>query len=117
MNPSEISGLLAALRPLAPYAPVRFVQALSSSFPGDLARMIADADVGFVRNMCAAILDWDGLGSEHPGLLRIHGWNDLVILPPKKADLMLSGGHLIAMTHAKECVTFLERTAPELFRR
>jgi hypothetical protein len=50
-------------------------------------------------------------------MIRIHGRNDLVILPPKRADLLLNGGHLIAMTHAKECVAFLEQVAPTIFRR
>jgi pimeloyl-ACP methyl ester carboxylesterase len=117
MSPDEISGLFSILRPLAPYAPVKLVKALSASVPGDLARMVGDADEGFVRTMCAAILDWGGLQVAHPGLIRIHGARDLVILPPGTADLMLEGGHLIAMTHAGECVTFLERTAPGIFRR
>jgi hypothetical protein len=105
------------LRPFAPYAPVRLVKALGASVPGELARMMGDADEGFVRAMCAAILDWGGVGAVHPGLIRIHGAHDLVILPPKRVDLMLNGGHLIAMTHAGECVAFLEQVAPTHFRR
>lgn len=113
----EISGLLAVLRPLAPCAPVKLVKALSAIVPGDPARMMGDADEGFVRAMCVAVLDWDGVTAAHPGMIRIHGARDLVILPPKRADLMLNGGHLIAMTHAGECVAFLETTAPGIFRR
>jgi len=113
----EISGLLSILRPLAPYAPVKLVKAISASVPGDLARMIDDADEGFVCAMCGAILDWGGLEAAQPGLIRIHGERDLVILPPQNADLMLDGGHMIAMTHAAECVVFLERTAPHVFQR
>jgi pimeloyl-ACP methyl ester carboxylesterase len=113
----EISGLLSMLRPLAPYAPVKLVKAVSSSVPGDLAGMMGNADEEFVRSMCAAILDWQGLGGPHSGLIRIHGKRDFVILPPGKADLLLAGGHLIAMTHARECVEFLERAAPSIFRR
>jgi pimeloyl-ACP methyl ester carboxylesterase len=117
VRPDEISGLLSILRPLAAYAPVKLVKAFSASVPGDLARMIGDADVGFVRAMCAAILDWGGVDAVHPGLVRIHGARDLVILPPRKADLRVEGGHLIAMTHAEECVAFLEQTTPGVFRR
>lgn len=113
----EIRGLLSILRPLAPFAPVKLVKAVSSSVPGDLAGMMKDADEGFVRTMCGAILDWRGLDAPHPGMIRIHGRGDMVILPPKRADLMLAGGHLIAMTHAEECVAFLEKAAPGVFRR
>ncbi|HUG12553.1 MAG TPA: hypothetical protein VMM36_16165 [Opitutaceae bacterium] len=116
VSPDEISGLLSILRPLAPYAPVKLVKAISANVPGDLARMIGDADEGFVCAMCGAILDWGGLESVRSGLIRIHGERDLVILPPRKADLLLAGGHLIAMTHADECVAFLKRTAPGEFQ-
>jgi len=30
-----------------------------------------------------------------------------VIPPPANVDLLLEGGHLLAMTHAAECVAFL----------
>jgi pimeloyl-ACP methyl ester carboxylesterase len=113
----EVSGLLTLLRPLALYAPVKLVKTLSSSVPGDLARMMGDADEGFVRSMCGAIVAWRSSDAAHHGMIRIHGRNDLVILPPKRADLLLNGGHLIAMTHAKECVAFLEQVAPTIFRR
>jgi len=117
VGPHEVSGLLSVLGPLAPYAPVKFVKALSSSVPGDLARMMGDADEAFIRSMCGAIRDWRGLAAPHPGMIRIHGERDLVIMPPKRTDLMLNGGHLIAMTHAEECVAFIGHVAPATFRR
>lgn len=116
VSKEEISGLLALLRPLVPLAPVRIVKALSSSVPGDLARMFEGADAGFISAMCAAIFLWEGLGASPPGLIRIHGRHDLVIPHPGLADLTLDGGHLIAMTHAEECVAFMGRTAPGVFR-
>ena len=117
VSPDEISRLLSILRSLASYAPVKLVKAISASVPGDLAGMMGDADEGFVRAMCGAILDWGGAGIPHPGMIRIHGRGDPVILPPCSVDLMLAGGHLIAMTHAGECVAFLEQTAPRVFQR
>jgi pimeloyl-ACP methyl ester carboxylesterase len=117
VNRDEVSGLLAILRAFAPYAPVKLVKTLGASVPGDLAAMMGDADEKFVRAMCAAILDWGGVDAAYPGLIRIHGAHDLVILPPRRADLMLNGGHLIAMTHAEECVAFIEQAAPIIFRR
>ena len=39
--------------------------------------------------------------------LPIHGRYDRVISRPEKVQHYLDGGHLIAMTHAQECVTYL----------
>lgn len=114
---SEVSRLLVLLGPLAPLAPVNFIQAISTGVPAELARMFEGADHGFIRSMCRAIFAWDGPGVAHPGVIRIHGRSDPVIRCPAKADLAVDGGHLIAMTHAAECVAFLERVAPGVFRR
>jgi hypothetical protein len=57
--------------------------------------------------MCAAIFEWEGLGEDVITPLRIHGRSDRVIPLPSHVDLVLDGGHLIAMTHAEECVRFL----------
>ena len=113
----EVSRLLALLGPLAPMAPLRFVQAVSTSVPAELARMFEGADERFIQSMCRAIFEWEGLGVGNSGLIRIHGKSDLVIRHPGEADLTVDGGHMIAMTHAAECVAFLERMAPEVFKR
>jgi hypothetical protein len=58
--------------------------------------------------MCSAIFQWNGLGVTSTKVFRIHGKHDLVIPPPKQADLLLDGGHLVSMTHAEECVAFIK---------
>jgi pimeloyl-ACP methyl ester carboxylesterase len=113
----EISRLLTVLHPLADVAPIEWLRFSADKVPVELAQMFATVDSSFVRAMCNAIFQWDGLGSTPVRCFRIHGRRDFVIPPPLRADLLLDGGHLIAMTHAKQCVEFigahnrLQRTA------
>jgi hypothetical protein len=105
----EINTLLAILRPFARVAPIEWLQFSAAKFPSDLAQMFSEGDASFMRAMCAAIFAWDGLGDSETKIYRIHGKHDLVIPPPPKADLLLDGGHLISLTHARECVEFIKR--------
>jgi hypothetical protein len=59
------------------------------------------------RAMCLAIFTWEGLGVSDTSVFRIHGKHDLVIPCPPKVDLLLDGGHLVAITHARDCVEFV----------
>jgi hypothetical protein len=45
--------------------------------------MFTEAEATFIRTMCRAIFDWDGLGDEHVNFLRIHGKMDQVIPLPE----------------------------------
>ena len=72
--------------------------------------MFAESDPEFVRAMCTAIFQWDGLGETNTKVFRLHGRHDLVIPPPPRVDLLLEGGHLVAMTHAEECAEFVMRS-------
>ncbi len=103
----EISKLLAAMHPLAKVAPFDWIRLSANSIPTDLAQMLAGADSSFIRTMCAAIFQWEGLGQPKTQVFRIHGRHDLIIPPPKAVDLLLDGGHLISLTHAAECVDFI----------
>ena len=107
VHPKEINTLLTTLRPLAKYAPVDLLQMLATSAPGELARMFTRTDPEFIRTTLQAIFTWTGIDSAQPSPLRIHGKHDRVIPPPDHADLILNGGHLIAMTHALECCDFI----------
>jgi hypothetical protein len=69
--------------------------------------MFAGSEASFVRAMCAAIFEWEGLGASATKVCRIHGKHDLVIPPPPSADLLLDGGHVISISHAWECVEFI----------
>lgn len=73
----------------------------------DSIQMFSACQPGFYRGMFHAVSTWEGLNGTDVKLLRIHGRNDALILPPPKADLFLDAGHLIVMTHARECVDFI----------
>ena len=103
----EVSQVLAALHPLIDVTPVSWAQFSSGKVPGALAEMFAESDPDFIREMSKAIFRWDGLVNEVP-VFRIHGARDLVIPKPEDANCILDGGHLIAMTHAAECVEALK---------
>ena len=107
VHPSEIAGILSVLHPLARLAPIDFIQAAAGKVPHELAGMFARSQASFVRAACGAIFEWRGLDGSRIRPLRIHGNHDRVIPPPANADLMLEGGHLIAMSHADACVRFL----------
>jgi pimeloyl-ACP methyl ester carboxylesterase len=108
----EINPWLTALSPLAGIAPMDWLRISAGKVPGELAAMFAASDAKFIRTMCTAIPRWDGLGTTSTRVFRIHGRNDLVISAPPDTDLLLEGGHLISMTHASDCVAFVERNLP-----
>lgn len=103
----EVSAVLRVLSPLIGLAPLEFIQRAAGKMPGELMQMFEASQADFIRVMCAAIFEWDGLVGNVITPLRIHGRSDRVIPLPERVDLVLEGGHLIAMTHAKECVRFL----------
>lgn len=120
VHPHEISALLAALKPLAPLAPAEWLRLSASSIPGELAGMFSRSEPTFVRAAIGAIFKWEGLKPDVPRPIRIHGKHDWIIPSPPEVDLLLDGGHLIAMTHTKACydyiVTQLSRSALPCFR-
>lgn len=106
-HPNEINELLKLVHPLARLAPLEFIQCVSGLASGELARMFVGVDAEFVRAMCFAVFEWEGLPAGAIEPLRIHGVRDLVVGLPERVDLTLDGGHLISMTHARECVDWL----------
>lgn len=105
----EVSGLLRVLVPLIDLAPLAFIQQAAGKIPNELTQMFTHAQVPFIRAMCRAIADWRGAEVGTTPVYRIHGRLDRVIPLPKNVDLVLEGGHLIAMTHADECCEFIRR--------
>ena len=105
----EVNAWAARLHPLAGKVPISWLKKAAGKLPHEAAIMLAEADPGFIRRMCPAIFQWEGLGESDTRVWRIHGRKDLLIAPPEKCDLLLGGGHLIAMTHAKECVDFVRQ--------
>jgi pimeloyl-ACP methyl ester carboxylesterase len=108
IHKDEISSILRTLHPLAKVAPFDWLRISAEKIPHQLAQMFADSDPDFIRAMCAAIFDWQGLAETTTKVYRIHGQHDLVIPAPKSADLILKGGHLISISHASNCVQFIQ---------
>jgi pimeloyl-ACP methyl ester carboxylesterase len=103
----EISGFLSMIHPLVDLTPLSFIQRLAGKIPSDVAQMFSKGQAEFIRAMCRAIFDWDGLGDVRVRLLRIHGKKDRVIPLPEGVQHILDGGHFIAMTHSQECVNII----------
>jgi hypothetical protein len=103
----EVSALLASIYPLAKVAPIDWLRFSAAKMPSELAQMFGESQASFVRAMCLAIFDWDGLGVSETKVYRIHGKHDLVIPCPPNVDLLLDGGHLISISHASDCVNFI----------
>jgi hypothetical protein len=104
----EISGLLSMLLPFANLAPIEFIQRAAGKFPNEVTRMFSRSQADFIRAMCHAIFDWKGLDETRTKPIRIHGKKDRVIPLPPDVQKIVDGGHLIAMTHAQECVDFIK---------
>lgn len=106
-SPTEISALLQWLHPLIDHAPLSLLQWSAGSCPLELTRMFQTSSPTFLRTMSKAVFAWNGYESSWPKPLRIHGTRDFVIPCPTNPDFTIDGGHLIAMTHSKECVDWL----------
>lgn len=110
MRKEEVSSFLAAVHPLARLAPLDWLRASAGKVPNELAQMFAETETSFLRAMCSAVFEWNGLGVSKTKVYRIHGRHDLIIPPPPRVDLLLDGGHLISMSHAEDCVEFIRAT-------
>ena len=106
----EVNGWLAACHPLVKVVPLGWLQVSAGKIPAPTAAMFSVADAEFIRTMCAAIFKWEGLVNTAAKVYRIHGRHDLVIPPPVNVDLLLDGGHLIALSHAAACVDFIRQS-------
>jgi len=94
------------LHPLAGLAPIEFIQRAAGKLPNEVTQMFSQGQAPFIRAMCNAIFDWDGMDESLPAPIRIHGRFDLVIPLPRDINLVLDAGHLVAMSHAQKCVAF-----------
>ena len=104
----EVNSFLAIIHEWIDYAPLELIRKLTDRFPGDLANLLAMEDAAFIRYMAKGIFKWEGLGEKQCPLYRIHGKFDLVIPSPGACDLSLIGGHLVAYSHARQCVRFIQ---------
>ena len=112
IHPREVNPLLATLAKLRDHAPLDLLQRMCGAeviaSRVSLLEQFASTDPDFVRAMAGAIFDWDGREDLRGTRARLHGTWDLVILAPKDgASLIPRAGHMIAMTHEDEVLSFL----------
>jgi esterase/lipase len=107
----EINRLLSMISPLASITPLSFIQTIAGKNEEVVSQMFSASDPDFIRSMCKYVSLWPGYLGAIDKVFRIHGKKDHIITCPKSdSDVVENAGHLIAITHAKECAAFLERT-------
>ncbi|MGJ8696927.1 MAG: alpha/beta fold hydrolase [Verrucomicrobiaceae bacterium] len=110
-HPSEISPLLATCHPLINLIPLTLLRTLCAKLPFLTTRMFAQTDPRFLRLTTKAVFQWQGDQGRSP-LFRIHGTRDPVITRPKSVNSFIKGGHLITLTHKKDCLNALPTILP-----
>lgn len=108
LRPEEIHPALRRLAALSPIFPLRPAQVLADWIPSRLTCMFSKAEAGFVRDMCRSIAQWEGCSRIPSKVHRIHGSHDWLIRPSGSAQIVSGAGHLVAMSHAQECVDWLK---------
>jgi len=107
IEPKEVSRVLDFLHPSIVIAPIKLAQCAAARLPSHAARMFSRSEPAFLRAMCRAVFRWEGLDRACIEPLRLHGRKDRLIPLPPNVHLVLDGGHLVAITHAEECVRFI----------
>jgi len=107
---TEVQGLLSLLSPLASLTPISLIQILVGKHANIISKMFTEADTEFVRAMCKYLRTWPGYQGSQARLFRLHGQKDHIIPCPKQGcEIVPNAGHLLAITHAKACGTFLNK--------
>lgn len=118
VSSKEVQTLLSLIAPLVPITPISVVQVLVGKNKNLVSSMFADSDTEFIRAMCQHLNSWSGYRGSLENVFRLHGKKDLIIpCPAFGCDVLEDAGHLLAITHAQETASFLEKTRKELTRR
>jgi rhamnosyltransferase subunit B len=130
-DPHDFDGVR-AMRRFARVAPVTAIQRVLRAREGirrerygrdptPFRRALLDAieqfsvtSVPFYVRMLDAVDRWPGYAGAGTRIVRIHGRQDRKVRVPANADLLLDGGHLIVMSHARECVDFIAAALRDL---
>lgn len=105
VSPAEINRLALFLAPLSRSTPIDLIQSISG-WSGELGKMFASVNPEFIRAMCLEVPKWRGFDLALFAPRRVHGRHDRVVPCPSNCELVLDGGHLIAMTHPEACARF-----------
>jgi hypothetical protein len=107
---NEINKLIACLSPLASITPISLVKKLAGKNANIVSQMFSTSDPDFIRSMCKYISSWPGYSGSADKVFRIHGDKDHIIdCPSSRCEIVKNAGHLLAMTHSKECSEFIEK--------
>jgi pimeloyl-ACP methyl ester carboxylesterase len=110
IDSAEIQSVLSLLSPLASLTPISLIQLLVGKHNSIIAKMFAEASTDFIRAMCVYLPFWKGHQSISVCMFRLHGQKDHIIPCPKEGcETIPDAGHLLAITHAKECGVFLNK--------
>ncbi len=109
INPNEISVISKLLMPFASKPIVKLSQLISRMSNDLIQQMYVKSNPDFIVSMSKAILNWHGFMGESETIFRVHGKKDHFISCPDNCEIIDKGGHLIAITHARECVDFIQR--------
>lgn len=109
INPDELSLLSKVLMPFASKTVVKISQYISSFSNDKIQQMYSKSELDFIVSMSVAIINWHGYNGNPKTINRIHGKKDYFITCPENCEIIEKGGHLIALTHARECVDFINR--------
>ncbi len=105
----EISFISKSLMPFASKTIVKISQLVSSISKDIIQQMYSKSNPDFIVSMSKAILNWQGFKGDSKSVERIHGKKDHFITCPVDCEIIAKGGHLIAVSHARECVDFIEK--------
>ena len=115
ISPADVQGILSLLAPLTAITPISLIQILIGKHDNIITKMFAEADSDFIRAMCQYLPKWSGAKDMKIPLYRIHGGKDHIIPCPKDGcDVILAAGHLLAITHPKECGKYLNKINQQL---
>lgn len=115
MSKAEINKMLSIFSSVASITPISFIQTLSGKNEHIISQMFSDSDSHFIRAMCKYISLWPGYKGNFDKVYRIHGQKDHIITCPKSGcEAIKNAGHLLAITHAKECASFIEKVNSHL---
>jgi len=88
--------------------PISFLKFFSKIRKNLLFEMFRSAETSFMNGMIKALGKWEGYTGDMTKVTQIHGTKDRILKCPKDCLKITGGGHLIAMTHAEECIAFIQ---------
>ena len=110
INPDEANIILKKIVfPFVNIPVVKISQWTSALLKDELRQIYANFSAEFIVNMSKAILRWEGFNGDLTKVVRIHGKKDPFISCPNDCELIEKGGHMIAISHADECVDFIRK--------